>query len=90
MLSSASTGYGEEIVKNAFGVDFGLVETIAHYTATEKFRPDVDFIIDIGGQDIKCFKIRNHVIDNIFLNEACSSGCGSFYRLLRVRWGFYC
>ena len=78
VLSSASTGYGEEIVKNAFGVDFGLVETIAHYTAAEKFRPDVDFIIDIGGQDIKCFKIRNHVIDNIFLNEACSSGCGSF------------
>ncbi len=74
----ASTGYGEEIVKNAFGADFGLVETIAHYTAAEKFCPDVDFIIDIGGQDIKCFKIRNHVIDNIFLNEACSSGCGSF------------
>ncbi len=78
VLSSASTGYGEEIIKNAFGIDFGLVETIAHYTAAEKFRPDVDFIIDIGGQDIKCFKIRNHVIDNIFLNEACSSGCGSF------------
>ncbi len=74
----ASTGYGEEIVKNAFGADFGLVETIAHYTAAQKFCPDVDFIIDIGGQDIKCFKIRNQVIDNIFLNEACSSGCGSF------------
>ncbi len=74
----ASTGYGEEIIKNAFHGDLGIVETIAHYTAAKKFNPDVDFIIDIGGQDIKCFKIRNGVIDNIFLNEACSSGCGSF------------
>ncbi len=76
--SSAVTGYGEDIIQNAFKVDFGIVETIAHYTAAKKFKPDVDFIIDIGGQDIKCFKIRNGVIDNIFLNEACSSGCGSF------------
>lgn len=76
--SSAVTGYGEEIIKNAFRVDHGVVETIAHYTAAKQFKPDVDFIIDIGGQDIKCFKIRNGVIDNIFLNEACSSGCGSF------------
>ncbi len=78
IASSAVTGYGEEIIKNAFKVDFGIVETIAHYTAAKKFRPEVDFIIDIGGQDIKCFKIRNGTIDNIFLNEACSSGCGSF------------
>ena len=78
IASSAVTGYGEEIIKNAFRIDFGIVETIAHYTAAKKFRPDVDFIIDIGGQDIKCFKIRNNTIDNIFLNEACSSGCGSF------------
>ncbi|TJX14939.1 2-hydroxyglutaryl-CoA dehydratase [Tissierella creatinini] len=76
--SSAVTGYGEDIIQNAFKVDFGIVETIAHYTAAKKFKPDVDFIIDIGGQDIKCFKIRDGVIDNIFLNEACSSGCGSF------------
>lgn len=76
--SSAVTGYGEDIIKNAFRVDYGIVETIAHYTAARKFKPDVDFIIDIGGQDIKCFKIRNGVIDDIFLNEACSSGCGSF------------
>lgn len=76
--SSAVTGYGEEIIKNAFKVDYGIVETIAHYTGAKKFKPEVDFIIDIGGQDIKCFKIRNGVIDNIFLNEACSSGCGSF------------
>ena len=55
-----------------------MVETIAHFTAAKKFDPQVDFIIDIGGQDIKCFKIKNGTIDNIFLNEACSSGCGSF------------
>ncbi len=78
IVSSAVTGYGEDIIKNAFKVDYGIVETIAHYTAAKRFRPDVDFIIDIGGQDIKCFKIRNGAIDNIFLNEACSSGCGSF------------
>jgi len=75
---TAVTGYGEDIIKHAFGIDIGVVETVAHYTAAEKFKPDVDFIIDIGGQDIKCFKIHNHAIDNIFLNEACSSGCGSF------------
>ncbi len=75
---SAVTGYGEDIIKEAFGIGCGVVETIAHYTAAQKFLPDVDFIIDIGGQDIKCFRIHNHAIDNIFLNEACSSGCGSF------------
>ncbi len=75
---SAVTGYGEELIKNAFSVDFGLVETIAHYTAAKHFRPNVDFILDIGGQDIKCFKIKNGAIDSIMLNEACSSGCGSF------------
>lgn len=78
IVSSAVTGYGEDIIKNAFGVDFGLVETVAHFTAAKKLMPDVNFIIDIGGQDIKCFKIRNGTVDNIFLNEACSSGCGSF------------
>lgn len=78
IAKSAVTGYGENIIKNAFGVDLGIVETMAHFTAAKKFKPDVDFIIDIGGQDIKCFKIHNNAIDNIFLNEACSSGCGSF------------
>ncbi len=78
ITGSAVTGYGEEIVKNAFAVDGGIVETMAHFFAAKKFMPGVDFIIDIGGQDIKCFKIRNGAIDNIFLNEACSSGCGSF------------
>ncbi len=74
----AVTGYGEELIKHAFGADAGVVETIAHYTAAKHFCPDVDFILDIGGQDIKCFKIRGGAIDSIMLNEACSSGCGSF------------
>ncbi|SJZ90773.1 acyl-CoA dehydratase activase-related protein [Anaerorhabdus furcosa] len=76
--SSAVTGYGEEMLRNALSLDFGIVETIAHFKAAKKFNPQVDFIIDIGGQDIKCFKVLNGVIDDIFLNEACSSGCGSF------------
>lgn len=88
VASSAVTGYGEDIIKNAFSVDIGLVETVAHFTAAKKFKPDVDFIIDIGGQDIKCFKIRNNAIDNIFLNEACSSGCGSFLQTFAAAWGY--
>ncbi|MGI6238266.1 MAG: acyl-CoA dehydratase activase-related protein, partial [Christensenellales bacterium] len=75
---SAVTGYGEELIQRAFGVDYGIVETIAHYTAARHFQPDVDFILDVGGQDIKCFHIKNGAIDSIMLNEACSSGCGSF------------
>ena len=75
---SAITGYGEDLIKNAFSCDLGLVETVAHYRAAAHFNPDVDFIIDIGGQDMKCFKIRNGAVDSIMLNEACSSGCGSF------------
>ena len=78
ICGSAVTGYGEDLIKNAFSVDMGLVETIAHYTAARYFQPDVDFILDIGGQDIKCFSIRDGAIDSIMLNEACSSGCGSF------------
>ncbi len=74
----AVTGYGEELIKHAFGADAGVVETIAHYTAAKHFEPQVDFILDTGGQDIKCFRIRNGAIDSIMLNEACSSGCGSF------------
>ena len=75
---AAVTGYGEDLIKNAFSCDLGLVETVAHYKAAAHFNPDVDFIIDIGGQDMKCFKIRNGAVDSIMLNEACSSGCGSF------------
>ena len=82
------TGYGEDIIRNAFGVDYGVVETVAHFTAAKKFLPQVDFIIDIGGQDIKCFKIRAGAIDNIFLNEACSSGCGSFLQTFANALGY--
>ena len=86
--AGAVTGYGEGLIRNAFGVDFGLVETVAHFTAAKAFMPDVDFIIDIGGQDIKCFKIHNGAIDNIFLNEACSSGCGSFLQTFANALGY--
>ncbi len=86
--AAASTGYGEEIIKNAFSLDMSVVETIAHFTAARKFDPQVDFIIDIGGQDIKCFKIKNGAIDNIFLNEACSSGCGSFLQTFAGALGY--
>ena len=86
--SSAVTGYGEDIVKAAFNVDYGVVETIAHFTAAKLFDPDVDFIIDIGGQDIKCFRIRNGAIDSLFLNEACSSGCGSFLETFASLLGY--
>ena len=75
---SAVTGYGEDLIKSALKADFGIVETVAHFKAALHFNPKVDFIIDIGGQDIKCFKIKNGAIDSIMLNEACSSGCGSF------------
>ncbi len=85
---AASTGYGEEIIKNAFSLDLGVVETIAHFTAAKKFQPEVDFILDIGGQDIKCFQIRGGAIDNIFLNEACSSGCGSFLQTFAGALGY--
>lgn len=78
IAGSCVTGYGEDIIKNAFSIDSGLVETMAHLKAAQEFMPDVEFIIDIGGQDMKCFKIHNSAIDNIYLNEACSSGCGSF------------
>lgn len=84
----AVTGYGEELIKTAFSVDFGLVETMAHYTAAKFFNKDVDFILDIGGQDIKCFKIKNNSIDSIMLNEACSSGCGSFIETFAKSMGY--
>lgn len=88
IAGSAVTGYGEELVKHAFSVDYGIVETIAHYTAAKYFEPDVGFILDIGGQDIKCFKIRNGAIDSIMLNEACSSGCGSFLETFAKAMGY--
>ena len=75
---STVTGYGEGLLKAALNVDIGEIETIAHYKAAEFFCPGVDFILDIGGQDMKCLKIKDGVIESILLNEACSSGCGSF------------
>ncbi|MGV8981364.1 acyl-CoA dehydratase activase-related protein [Clostridium sp.] len=76
--NSAVTGYGEGLIMAALKVDIGEIETIAHYKAAEFFLPGADFILDIGGQDMKCLKIKDGVIDSIMLNEACSSGCGSF------------
>ena len=78
IIQSCSTGYGEELVKSAFGLDYGEVETITHYKAAKFFAPNVDCILDIGGQDMKCIKIKNGSVDSVLLNEACSSGCGSF------------
>ena len=88
ITGSAVTGYGEELIRAAFGVDLGVVETVAHYTAAKFFCPEVDFILDIGGQDIKCFRIRNGAIDSIMLNEACSSGCGSFVETFAKSMGY--
>ncbi|MCI5622632.1 2-hydroxyacyl-CoA dehydratase [Anaerostipes sp.] len=78
IVSSCSTGYGEHLIKAALNLDFGEVETIAHYYAAAFFEPNVDCILDIGGQDMKCIRIKNGVVDDVQLNEACSSGCGSF------------
>ena len=78
IVASSVTGYGEALIREAFRLDHSEVETIAHYKAAEYFLPGVDFILDIGGQDMKCLRIKDGVIDNILLNEACSSGCGSF------------
>lgn len=75
---SGITGYGEKLVGAAFGVDVGEVETVAHARAAEFVQPGVDFVIDIGGQDMKCLGVKNGVVNRVFLNEACSSGCGSF------------
>ena len=87
ICGAAVTGYGEDMLKAALKADFGIVETVAHFKAALHFNPKVDFIIDIGGQDIKCFKIKNGAIDNIMLNEACSSGCGSFIQTFAKAMG---
>ena len=78
IANTCVTGYGEGLVKTAFKADMGEIETMAHYKGAENFLPGVDFILDIGGQDMKCMKIKDNAIYNIMLNEACSSGCGSF------------
>ena len=78
IVRSCSTGYGEALIKAAFLLDDGEVETVAHYNAAAFFDPTVDCILDIGGQDMKCIKIKDQTVDSVQLNEACSSGCGSF------------
>lgn len=88
ICGSAVTGYGEDLIRSGLGIDFGIVETVAHFKAASYFCPEVDFIIDIGGQDIKCFQIKNKSIDSIMLNEACSSGCGSFIQAFAVALGY--
>ena len=88
VASVTATGYGEDLAKAAFHADYGVVETVAHFTAARHFLPEVDFIIDIGGQDMKCFQIRQGAISNIFLNEACSSGCGSFLQTFAHALGY--
>lgn len=88
IVASCVIGYGEDLIRSAFDIDYGLVETVAHYKAAKYFAPNVDFVIDIGGQDIKCFKIKNGAIDSIILNEACSSGCGSFLQTFASALGY--
>ncbi|MCD8128303.1 MAG: 2-hydroxyacyl-CoA dehydratase [Oscillospiraceae bacterium] len=85
---ACSTGYGEALLKAAFRLDEGEVETIAHTTAAEFFDPQVDCVLDIGGQDMKCIKLRNHTVDTVMLNEACSSGCGSFIENFATSLGY--
>ena len=85
---SCSTGYGEALLKSAFQLDEGEVETIAHYYAAAFFEPDVDCILDIGGQDMKCIRIKDGTVDSVQLNEACSSGCGSFLETFAKSLGF--
>ncbi|WMJ23088.1 acyl-CoA dehydratase activase [Paludicola sp. MB14-C6] len=88
IAQAAVTGYGEELMKNAFSLDHGIVETVAHFMAAKYFNPNVDFIIDIGGQDMKCFGIKDGMVDSIMLNEACSSGCGSFIETFAHSLGY--
>ena len=88
IVHSCSTGYGEALLKSAFQLDEGEVETVAHYYAAAFFDPEVDCILDIGGQDMKCIKIKDQTVDSVQLNEACSSGCGSFIETFAKSLGF--
>ena len=88
IVRACSTGYGEALLKSAFSLDEGVVETIAHCTAAAFFDPAVDCVLDIGGQDMKCIKLKNGTVDTILLNEACSSGCGSFIENFATSLGY--
>lgn len=85
---ACSTGYGEALLKAAFRLDDGVVETVAHSTAASFFMPNVDCVLDIGGQDMKCIKLKNGTVDTVLLNEACSSGCGSFIENFAASLGY--
>ena len=88
IVRGCSTGYGEALLKSAFSLEEGEVETVAHCTAAAFFDPEVDCVLDIGGQDMKCIKLRNGTVDTVLLNEACSSGCGSFIENFANSLGF--
>ena len=88
IVRGCSTGYGEALLKSAFSLDEGVVETIAHCTAASFFDPEVDCVLDIGGQDMKCIRLKNGTVDSIMLNEACSSGCGSFIENFATSLGY--
>jgi predicted CoA-substrate-specific enzyme activase len=88
ILRSAATGYGESLVRAAFGLNDGVVETMAHYRAAQQIEPDVSFILDIGGQDIKAIYIHDNAVAEIQVNEACSSGCGSFIETFACSMGY--
>lgn len=88
IIRTAATGYGESLIRAAFGLNDGVVETIAHYRAARRFEPDVSFILDIGGQDMKAIYIHDHAVAEIQINEACSSGCGSFIETFARSLGY--
>lgn len=88
IAGSCVTGYGEQLIRNAFNLDNGIVEMMAHFHGARQFLSAVDFILDVGSQDIKCFQIRNGSIENLYLNEACSSGCGSFLQTFASALGY--
>lgn len=88
IANTAVTGYGEELIKAAFGLDLGIVETIAHYSAAKHFNPQVSFILDIGGQDMKSMFVQNGIVHRIELNESCSAGCGSFIETFAKSLGY--
>lgn len=88
IVYSGVTGYGEHLLKEAFSIDIGEIETVAHYKAAKFFCKNVDFILDIGGQDMKCLRIKDGTIQSITLNEACSAGCGSFLQAFAKSLGF--
>jgi activator of 2-hydroxyglutaryl-CoA dehydratase len=88
IVGSCSTGYGENLLRTAFGLDHGIVETMAHFMAAKALLPDVSFVLDIGGQDMKAIFVENGSIRRIEINEACSSGCGSFIMTFARQLGF--